>query len=835
MRQDERDHFEIDKKSYRPNLQLIVSALSFLEALEPRVAPAVLVNASTITFTDLDGDVVTVKFSRGVFDSPEAAALALEFDSDFSETGPQQLQAIRLEGDNRFQGVGITVSTQRGGPGDNLVNVGAILAAGIDLNKVSIQGDLGKIEAGSDGAVRPQALGSLDVRTVAEQGTSSQAPGGDTLSRIVGKVGKFLIKDNLYGSLVIEGEVQKGEVRGSVDAASLPDVNRPGILRIDAEVKKLDLGGIGGNTEGTGVVLLNGGAGKVTILGTIIGGDGNNSGLLQIAGGPVLSFGVRGDITGGEGEGSGAVVIEELVRKLKLGGAIAGGDGEGSGAVILENGGQSIAVKDVKGGAGDGSGILIIQGAVTKKLSVGNVEGGVGLASGFVLATEQVQGTVNVGTIQGNLGVGSGVVQFDQEISKIQTGKVSGGDGDGSGSLLLLDGVGQLGVGGIQGGDGTGSGVVRVEGDAGPVIINGGINAGMGDESGRLEITGNAASIVVIPNSPAISASDNPGVGAGALFVGGDVRTTLNLRGSIVGGDSAFSGSVNIDGSVRTLFTGDLQGGSGFKSGSVTVEGSVTNARLGSLNGGSGESSGGIQVDAMGRAITGSLTGGAGLASGAFFSTGTIGQIMVRGGTQGGGGALSGGIFSFEGSINNARINGSVETGSGASSAAVVAAETLNLQVTGNALGLGSVLYFAGGNTSGSNTQAIGRLLVGRDLFNAEVLGGWAMDLDSQNTPVPITGNGSIGRVQVGLFMVNSQIGAGVTPGIGGFGQNSMPIGGGSSSIEFFSVARQLLGFPDQGIASETIARIVLSGRAVPVEDGSNIANGGGTFLINLV
>src|SRR5688572_13360354 len=40
---------------------------SSCEPLEGRIAPAVLLNASTVQFTDTDGDLVTVQFSKALF------------------------------------------------------------------------------------------------------------------------------------------------------------------------------------------------------------------------------------------------------------------------------------------------------------------------------------------------------------------------------------------------------------------------------------------------------------------------------------------------------------------------------------------------------------------------------------------------------------------------------------------------------------------------------------------------------------------------------------------------------------------------------------------------
>src|SRR5262249_55598563 len=40
----------------------------FVESLEARIAPAVLVNPKTVTYQDVDGDTVTVKISKGTLD-----------------------------------------------------------------------------------------------------------------------------------------------------------------------------------------------------------------------------------------------------------------------------------------------------------------------------------------------------------------------------------------------------------------------------------------------------------------------------------------------------------------------------------------------------------------------------------------------------------------------------------------------------------------------------------------------------------------------------------------------------------------------------------------------
>src|SRR5687767_15989404 len=45
-----------------------------IEPLEGRIAPATLVSATVVSFTDLDGDAVTIRFSEPLFDPAKSIA-----------------------------------------------------------------------------------------------------------------------------------------------------------------------------------------------------------------------------------------------------------------------------------------------------------------------------------------------------------------------------------------------------------------------------------------------------------------------------------------------------------------------------------------------------------------------------------------------------------------------------------------------------------------------------------------------------------------------------------------------------------------------------------------
>lgn len=133
-----------------------------------KVAP----DGKSATFTDIDGDLVSVKTTKGAF-----AADGSNF--VFGGNGvPKQLQSLTL--DAGFTGANITI-TAKPGPrsGNGFVNVGFLDATGVDLGTVSIAGDLARLDAGTVGGSiqtsRVEATGSAGTLTV----------GGDLIGSIV--------------------------------------------------------------------------------------------------------------------------------------------------------------------------------------------------------------------------------------------------------------------------------------------------------------------------------------------------------------------------------------------------------------------------------------------------------------------------------------------------------------------------------------------------------------------------------------------------------------------------------------------------------------------------
>ncbi|HVT81275.1 MAG TPA: hypothetical protein VHM90_11525, partial [Phycisphaerae bacterium] len=239
-----------------------------MEALELRTlfsSSLVAAGGKTATFTDLDGDKVTVTVSAG------ALTADLFTMKNPSATG-EQLQALNLTS-STFTGASVTVSVKRVAGGDGLANVGFIDATGVDLGAVSVAGDLGRISAG-DGHSSTNAMTSLTVRSMGRLGTDTQAADDGLTSVIKGNLGSLTVKTDIKDAFI---NVQ---------------------------------------TAGDGV---KANLGAVTIGGSVIGGTGGDSGLI-FADGNIGTVKVTGDVVGGAGFKSGGIISGGSMSGVTIGG-----------------------------------------------------------------------------------------------------------------------------------------------------------------------------------------------------------------------------------------------------------------------------------------------------------------------------------------------------------------------------------------------------------------------------------------------------------------------------------------------------------------------------------
>jgi hypothetical protein len=635
---------------------------TLIEPLEPRIAPAVIIGmgGKTATFTDVDGDLVTVKVSKGTLDDSNFILIA-------SGVG-EQLRTFTLQQDDEFRGANISIlATSVGGSGDGFVNVGEFDAEFVDLGKVVIGGDVGRFDIGDDGdAANRPAVKSLTVQSLRAFGDGTGA--SDHRSILSSPAGNVTVKGDVVGASITD---QFG--------AALKDF---GSLTIGGSL-------IGtGDIEG-GAVLISEASGPIVIKGGIIGGDGKRSGYLYVGEAPSVT--IHGDIVGGAGELSGSL-HSSSVKTINVRGSLIGGGGLTSG--ILDGGENSrVTVRgDIVGGAGNNSGK--VSGNSIKSLVVGgSIRGGSGDSSGLLDLLSA--GTVAVsGSIIGGGGVGAGRAEIDVlgkgltlggsviGGSVAQTGKIE------VGSSLSNKAQGYIRIlGDVVGGAGNVSGRITSQSlaDIGPVSIGGSILGGTGDNSGGVDLRdGGSNSIPFFKTGGSIVGGS--GLSGGRVTLDGEF-TAVQIGGSVIGGSASGTGALQVSGTNETIQIG------------------------GSVLGGSGNFSGGISGSTQHVAklvIGGSIVGGSlgfgaseALTQTGFIQLPTITSLKIGGSIIAGTDSSQAFDLSYSGGISTQRMPQSVTIGGG---------------ILGNATNTAALLLGSGENSL--------TLTIGGGVKNADILGG---------------------------------------------------------------------------------------------------------------
>ena len=445
---------------------------SRIEGLEPRIAPA-----SMLTFNDIDGDRVTVNSSLGTL-TPAMLDLS-------NPGGNSQLYSLLLPAS--FAGSKISIVATKVGNGDGRVNVGQILAAGIDLRSVSVDGDLGKLVVGDDDPATA-AVRTFTAHSIGKFGTTTQNPlvSPELSFFMVGHVGTFKVTTSVY----------------------------------DATITTQDESGTGSSMTSFQVGGIFDGA-TLTVNGTL------------------RDLKIAGDIIGGNGNRSGAIVTALDLTAAQIGGTILGGEGLESGSILVgKNAGNMLIQGSVVGGTNNYTGFISIghtsSNGTAKKITVaGDILGGTGQDSGAIQSSGSVQGFFLKGFLQGGKGTHSGAIAMDLFLTE-QTGV---------GFVIKKD---------IIGGEGESSGVAKF--DAQKVVLGGSVLGGTGDYSGAFIGQGSVCTVLgnVVGNS---------GLNSG-MFGGSDEAKYATLRGSVFGGSGEGSGQVGFAGQERLIIEGDVRGGS---------------------------------------------------------------------------------------------------------------------------------------------------------------------------------------------------------------------------------------------------------------------------------
>jgi hypothetical protein len=287
-------------------------SFSSIEVLEARIAPASL-SGQVLTYTDIDGDHVSVTISKGMLAQGNFTFSIANAFSPANAAAPMQLEGIDIHSDVMPAGAvaNITVKVTRAGGGDGLAAIGAIDAAGLDLGTVSIPGDLGAIDAGSNGASNI-AIKALSVGSLGRYGVATQSSAAPSLTSLL---------EGHLGSLTLAGGLGAGVTFDVSDSTAA-----------NSGIGAITLGGsLFGTLESTG-----GGMGPITVKGSILGGEVTEtagpiaglhvSGSIVLNAGVIDAAGAIGPVTVG-GSLYDSAAIESLtgtIGSIKIGGSIYG-------------------------------------------------------------------------------------------------------------------------------------------------------------------------------------------------------------------------------------------------------------------------------------------------------------------------------------------------------------------------------------------------------------------------------------------------------------------------------------------------------------------------------
>jgi hypothetical protein len=691
---------------------LTLGRITQVEVLESRIAPA------SITFIDVDGMQVTVSSSKGsTADLEQVTILA-------AEGAGFELRELRLSDlPNVFQGAKISVV--KGTLEDTqMVNVGFINATGLDLGKVTIDGDLGRILAGDENSVTA-ATKKLTVGSIGVQGLNTQDAGGTLISKFLGRLGSLVVKgDFKEASLTVLGVDPDPDenVSTSIDArGDIGDVlisgnfiggasARTGFIYSKGSIGNITvtgsvLGGsgefsasitsertmgkvnVGGDVQGgllvasnfSGRIFSGAGMGSVTVGGSLKGGDGMESANISTAGG-LGNVTILGNIIGGAGMKSGAVGAEEQIGKITIGSTTGGGN--------------------ITGGAGEQSGSILSGGSMKAVKVFGDIQGGDQMFAGSISSDGKIASVFVDGSITGGNGVESGAIGSSLALGAVNVmGNITGGAGNNSGNIASSKSIDSVNVQGwVKGGAGSQSGAIGCLTKLGPVTVGGDLLGGAGADSGTI-LGGQLIARVEITGSIKGVTDGTAGVGSAAVNSAGDVGVVI-VHGDLIGGENNLSGSIRAgDKLARVVIDGNLAGAPSNveNSGVIRSLGSIASVKIGGdLIGGGGR----YESSAEGLSVFGQIG-----------CLGEIGSVSVVGNVLGGGGENSAQIFG--GSINKVLINGDVTQGHAEKTASVIASKgdlgnlTINGTVTlkdNPAIEEGFRLQFSAGDSIGSVT-----------------------------------------------------------------------------------------------------------------------------------
>ncbi len=578
-----------------------------IEPLEARIAPA-----SVLAYADIDGDKVTITSSIGNL-------------ANHATIVGGQLQLLDLS-DPSFNHANITVSVVKAGAGDGLAAVGRINAGANDLGVVSIKGDLGDIDAGSNTGGTP-AIKSLSVRSMGVYGLATQGGAGDLESDIHGALGSLNVAGDVKeafinvtgasatigpvsigGSLIGGANTSSGQIYsdGGIGAVKIGhDVQggtgvRSGFIDAGgggAAIGPVTIGGslIGGSSDFCGSIFSGLGIGAVKIGQDVQGGSGQDSGKIDAAGGLLASLTIGGSVIGSGGTygayGHLAQIGGDGIGAVSIGGSLIGGFNTYSGEILSAGGLGAVKIgHDVRGGSAANTGHIESNGKTTGITLGGSLIGGSNTSSGAIFSAGGL-GAVKIGhDVQGGSGVDSGYIDSIGDLAGVTLGgSLIGGSTLVSGSIFSNSDMGAVKIGGdLKGGSGSSSGLIDSSGKLASVTLGGSLVGGSNTDSGEIFSGGDMGAVKIGGDIKGAS------IASGSLESSGLIESFGGRIASVTLGGSIFAG---VDNSSGGSLTGNASIHAAHDLGSLTVKGGL----IGSV--GSGGDITNVIISAKGQAF----------------------------------------------------------------------------------------------------------------------------------------------------------------------------------------------------------------------------------------
>lgn len=450
--------------------QIVASGLR-----QPTIAP----DGRSATFTDADGDRVTLVVSKGRLDPADFTLVAA------GSGNGAQLLALNLSDDGaEFSGSNLALTARRtAAGGDGFVNLGYLNATGVNLGVVRVVGDLGQIDAGA-GSVLVPALRSLSAQSLGRFAGQTEPVGSVPVSTIVGSATAIGIAGDILGPrLDVTGNLASLTVGRSVIGFSAA---LPGLVVVSGTLGVARIGGdVAGAADASTGRIDAGAIRDISIGGSLIGGAGEDSGSVSAGVGGIAKLTVRGSLFGQGGASSGAIFTPGALGRISVGGSLIGGSGEASGSIDSAAGIATLRVGGyVLGGAGNFSASIISAGRI----------GSVAIAGSLLapLASRLSIGSVSIGGDLFSVVSALGSANPTTAIEALAIGRITV-RGDFSGSIF----AGWDFVDGLWKNSDVAIGPIVIGGNAGTVRISAGVDPGangsFADGDDRLVAGGNSA------------------------------------------------------------------------------------------------------------------------------------------------------------------------------------------------------------------------------------------------------------------------------------------------------------------------------------------------------